>query len=87
MRKARLLCLVDKYENELISSTGKHKGNYVGNVGKVVHKQKVCETITQMIIYMTLSLMMVLDFVYVESRLNLLRYINNDLFYCRILFR
>ena len=25
MRKARLLCLIDKYEEELISSTGKLK--------------------------------------------------------------
>lgn len=43
MQKARLLCLVDKYENELISSTGKYKGNYIGKVGKVLHKQKICE--------------------------------------------
>ena len=41
-KKARLLCLVDKYENELISSTGKYKGNYIGKVGKVVHKQNIC---------------------------------------------
>ena len=42
MRKARLLYLVDKYENELISSTGKHKQDYIGQVGNVTHKQNIC---------------------------------------------
>ena len=42
MRKARLLYLVDKYENELISSTGKHKEDYIGQVGNVTHKQNIC---------------------------------------------
>lgn len=37
MRKARLLCLTDKYEYELISSTGKHKKDYIGKIGKVIH--------------------------------------------------
>lgn len=37
MRKARLLCLTDKYEYELISSTGKHKKDYIGQIGKVIH--------------------------------------------------
>ena len=37
MRKARLLYLVDKYENELISSTGKRKEDYIGKIGKVIH--------------------------------------------------
>ena len=43
MQKARLLNLVDKYENELISSTRKYKSYYVGKIGNVVHKQKICE--------------------------------------------
>lgn len=37
MRKARLLCLTDKYEYELISSTGKRKKDYIGQIGKVIH--------------------------------------------------
>lgn len=37
MRKARLLCLTDKYEKELISSTGKLKKEYIGQIGKVIH--------------------------------------------------
>lgn len=37
MRKARLLCLTDKYEYELISSTGKYKEDYIGHVGKLIH--------------------------------------------------
>lgn len=37
MQKARLLCLDDKYEYELISSTGKHKEDYIGQIGKVIH--------------------------------------------------
>lgn len=37
MRKARLLCLIDKYEKELISSTGKLKKEYIGQIGKVIH--------------------------------------------------
>lgn len=32
MRKARLLCLIDKYEEELISSTGKLKKEYILNL-------------------------------------------------------
>lgn len=42
MQKARLLNLVDKYENELISSTGKHKEDYIGQVGNIVHQQNIC---------------------------------------------
>ena len=42
MQKARLLYLTDKYEYELISSTGKHKEDYVGRVGNIVHKQNIC---------------------------------------------
>lgn len=42
MRKARLLCLTDKYEYELISSTGKCKEDYVGQIGNVTHKQNIC---------------------------------------------
>lgn len=38
MRKARLLCLIDKYEYDLISSTGKNKEDYIGQVGDIVHK-------------------------------------------------
>lgn len=41
MQKARLLYLVDKYENELISSTGKYKEDYVGKIGKVAHRQNL----------------------------------------------
>lgn len=35
MRKARLLYLTDKYEEKLISSTGKHKEDYIGQIGKI----------------------------------------------------
>ena len=42
MCKARLLCLTDKYEEELISSTGKHKEDYIGQVGNIVHQQNIC---------------------------------------------
>lgn len=42
MRKARLLYLDDKYEEELISSTGKYKEDYIGQVGNVTHKQNIC---------------------------------------------
>lgn len=42
MQKARLLNLVDKYENELISRTRKYKSYYVGKIGNVVHKQNIC---------------------------------------------
>lgn len=41
MRKARLLYLVDKYENELISSTGKYKEDYIGHVGNIVHQRSI----------------------------------------------
>lgn len=37
MRKARLLCLTDKYEYDLISSAGKNKEDYIGQIGKVIH--------------------------------------------------
>lgn len=40
MRKARLLCLIDKYEYDLISSTGKSKEDYIGQVGDIVHVHK-----------------------------------------------
>ncbi len=42
MRKARLLCLTDKYEYDLISSTGKCKEDYIGQVGNITHKQNIC---------------------------------------------
>lgn len=42
MRKARLLCLTDKYEYDLISSTGKCKEDYIGKVGNIVHQQNIC---------------------------------------------
>lgn len=42
MLKARLLCLTDKYEDDLISSTGKHKEDYIGQVGDIVHQQNIC---------------------------------------------
>lgn len=41
MQKARLLYLTDKYEYELISSTGKHKEDYVGKIGNVAHRQNL----------------------------------------------
>lgn len=41
MRKARLLCLIDKYEYDLISSTGKNKEDYIGQVGDIVHVHKM----------------------------------------------
>lgn len=41
MRKARLLCLTDKYEYDLISSTGKNKEDYIGQVGNIVHVHKM----------------------------------------------
>ena len=41
MKKARLLCLTDKYEYKLISSTGKRKEDYIGQVGNIVHKQNI----------------------------------------------
>lgn len=41
MRKARLLCLTDKYEYDLISSTGKNKEDYIGKVGNIVHVHKM----------------------------------------------
>ena len=40
--KARLLYLTDKYEDDLISSTGKHNEDYIGRVGNIVHKQNIC---------------------------------------------
>ena len=42
MCKARLLCLTDKYEDDLISSTGKYKSDYIGQVGNIVHQQNIC---------------------------------------------
>lgn len=42
MRKARLLYLTDKCEEELISITGKYKEDYIGQVGNVTHKQNIC---------------------------------------------
>lgn len=42
LMKARLLYLTDKYEDDLISSTGKHKEDYIGRVGNIVHKQNIC---------------------------------------------
>lgn len=33
----RLLYLSDKYEYDLISSTGKLKREYIGKIGKVIH--------------------------------------------------
>ena len=42
MQKARLLYFTDKYEDDLISSTGKHKEDYVGQVGNITHKQNIC---------------------------------------------
>lgn len=41
MRKARLLCLADRYEYDLISSIGKNKEGYIGKVGNIVHVHKM----------------------------------------------
>lgn len=41
MRKARLLYLVDKYENELISSTGKRKEEVGGPNEQIKSKSNV----------------------------------------------
>lgn len=42
MCKARLMCLTDKYEDDLISTTGKYKEDYIGQVGNIVHQQNIC---------------------------------------------
>ena len=43
MQKARLLYLVDKYEESLVNHvTGKYKRDYIGKIGNVVHKQNIC---------------------------------------------
>lgn len=41
MRKARLLCLIDKYEYDLITNTGKSKEDYIGKVGSITNTQKM----------------------------------------------
>ena len=41
MQKAILLNLDNTYEEELISSTGKHKEDYIGQVGNIVHQQNI----------------------------------------------
>lgn len=41
MRKARLLCLDDKYEEDLIGATGKYKSYYIGKIGNITHVQKM----------------------------------------------
>lgn len=33
----KLLSLTDGYEHKLVSSTGKHKKEYIGQIGKVIH--------------------------------------------------
>ena len=43
MQKARLLYLIDRYEESLVNHvTGKHKEDYVGQIGNVTHKQNIC---------------------------------------------
>lgn len=49
MQKARLLYLTDKYEEELISSTGKHKEDYIGQVGKIRRVQHLYDKTTHWI--------------------------------------
>ena len=49
MRKAILLYLTDKYEEELISSTGKHKEDYVGQIGKICKVQHLYDKTTHWI--------------------------------------
>ena len=49
MRKARLLYLTDKYEEKLISSTGKHKEDYIGQIGKIRKVQHLYDKTTHWI--------------------------------------
>lgn len=35
--KVKLLSLTDEYEHKLVSSTGKLKKEYIGQIGKVIH--------------------------------------------------
>lgn len=35
--KVKLLSLIDGYEHKLVSSTGKLKKEYIGQIGKVIH--------------------------------------------------
>ena len=35
--KVKLLSLTDGYEHKLVSSTGKLKKEYIGQIGKVIH--------------------------------------------------
>ena len=49
MRKARLLYLTDKYEEELISITGKHKEDYIGQIGKICKVQHLYDKTTHWI--------------------------------------
>lgn len=39
--KAKLICLLDKYEEYLFSSTGRLKEEYIGEVGEIIHVQRL----------------------------------------------
>lgn len=39
--RAKLTCLVDKYEEDLLSSTGRLKEEYIGEIGDIIHVQRL----------------------------------------------
>lgn len=68
----RLLYLYDKYEYDLISSTGKLKKEYIGQIGKVIHTCVIRKDhYVKPILY---------DVQFGGG-------MNDDLFYCRIFYR
>ena len=39
--KAKLICLLDKYEEDLFSCTGRLKEEYIGEIGEIIHVQRL----------------------------------------------
>lgn len=39
--KAKLVNLVDKYEEDLLSATGRFKRDYIGEIGDIIHVQRL----------------------------------------------
>lgn len=39
--RAKLVNLVDKYEEDLLSATGRFKRDYIGEIGDIVHVQRL----------------------------------------------
>lgn len=39
--RVKLTCLVDKYEEDLLSSTGRLKEEYIGEIGDIIHVQRL----------------------------------------------